>query len=167
MMGDNNRAVLFASWITKQFPRCRTVLDVAGGGGHLAMHLSAYGYDVTLIDPKARLRLPSSKFRRAARRVRVIRKPLSGDAPAADLIVGMHPDEATQLIVELARDRRMCFAVVPCCVMPQGSHSLEKMSEGRWCEWLQRIARPLATRSTTLGMRGRNTVIWGWPEPPQ
>jgi hypothetical protein len=34
-------------------------------------------------------------------------------------IVGLHPDEATEDIVDAALARQIPFAVVPCCVMPQ------------------------------------------------
>lgn len=33
------------------------------------------------------------------------------------LLVGMHPDEATEAIVDVALALRLPFAVVPCCVM--------------------------------------------------
>ena len=34
------------------------------------------------------------------------------------VVVGMHPDEATEAIVDFARVRGKPFAVVPCCVFP-------------------------------------------------
>ena len=37
----------------------------------------------------------------------------------ASLVVGLHPDEATGAIVELALEHGKPFAVVPCCVFPQ------------------------------------------------
>ena len=36
----------------------------------------------------------------------------------ASVIVGLHPDEATEYIVDLALCHRKPFAVVPCCVFP-------------------------------------------------
>ena len=35
----------------------------------------------------------------------------------------MHPDEATEPIVDKAISERKPFAVVPCCVMPLGGYA--------------------------------------------
>ncbi len=35
------------------------------------------------------------------------------------LIIGMHPDEATESIVDIAQMYNKKFAIVPCCVFPK------------------------------------------------
>ena len=37
----------------------------------------------------------------------------------SSLIIGMHPDEATDFIIDIAMKNNKSFAVVPCCVFPK------------------------------------------------
>jgi len=39
-----------------------------------------------------------------------------------DFIIAMHPDEATEMVVDLALKYNKNFAVVPCCVFPNLYH---------------------------------------------
>lgn len=38
---------------------------------------------------------------------------------ASSLVIGMHPDQATDAVVDFAVEHRKSFAVVPCCVFPR------------------------------------------------
>jgi hypothetical protein len=38
---------------------------------------------------------------------------------AAPQVVGMHPDQATEAILQFALECRKPFAIVPCCVFPR------------------------------------------------
>lgn len=93
------------------------------------------------------------------------------------LVVGMHPDEATEAIVDLALQHGKPFAVVPCCVFwrsnqhrmlrqagddaaadGEGSSSTVK-SWSQFCDYLQAKA-PNIIRRAELPMRGRNVVLF-------
>lgn len=70
------------------------------------------------------------------------------------LIVGLHPDEATEHIVDCALRERIAFAVVPCCVFPISGGS---MSFGEWCDYLQ--AKDGRIRRDYIDCMGKNLVL--------
>jgi hypothetical protein len=37
----------------------------------------------------------------------------------ASLLIGMHPDQATEIIIDMALQFQRPFAVIPCCVFPR------------------------------------------------
>lgn len=84
----------------------------------------------------------------------------------ASALVGMHPDEATEPIVDAALRHRRPFAVVPCCVfaralpkfLPGGQpvHTYEQM-----LAYLQ--AKHPAIQRTHLPFTGRNVVLFWEP----
>ena len=161
-MGDKNRANVFAAWISRQFPHCKTVLDVAGGNAELSLWLTLLDYRVTIIDKKARFGKHPLCFRKCRRKVKLLRRDIKGYwNPEIDLIVGMHPDSATEEIVVLADIYCKCFAVVPCCVMPVKKRT---MTETQWIGYLALLPHNLDTRTTTLGISGKNTVVFGYPK---
>ena len=91
----------------------------------------------------------------------------------ARVLVGMHPDSATDYIVKLGQKHKKCGAVVPCCVFPKhfGYRKLpprtgdEGESGGErpvrtydeLCEWL--ISR-FKLREERLQFEGRNRVLF-------
>ena len=81
----------------------------------------------------------------------------------AALVVGLHPDEATDAIVLSAVAARVPFAVVPCCVFAR--HFAARRVRGRrvtthedLCEYLQ--AQAPGTRRTSLPFPGKNEVVY-------
>jgi hypothetical protein len=69
----------------------------------------------------------------------------------------MHPDGATQVIIEYAALHRLGFALVPCC-------SDNGMSYRPWMRHLTALARskdPAELGEATLPMRGRARVLYG------
>jgi len=74
------------------------------------------------------------------------------DAPA---LLGMHPDEATESIVDAAVNLRRPFAIVPCCVFPLDGRP---RSFGAWIDHLR--GKSLAIRSAFLPFSGRNRVLY-------
>ena len=87
---------------------------------------------------------------------------------AADLVVGMHPDEATDAIVDACVATGKPFAVVPCCVFPE-SHPERRSAETGGAvrtyeefldflagkhDGIERAELPIAGRSTVLFWRG-------------
>ena len=81
-----------------------------------------------------------------------------GRALKADLVVGMHADGATRVIVEYAGKYRIPFAVVPCC-------SDNGMPYKPWVRHLAELGREqgLVVEEAELPMDGRARVILGAP----
>lgn len=44
---------------------------------------------------------------------------LGSQLRGSSLVIGMHPDQATDGIVDFAMKYRKSFAVIPCCVFPR------------------------------------------------
>ena len=83
---------------------------------------------------------------------------------ASSMVVGMHPDEATEPIVRLALAHGKPFAVVPCCVFPN-SNPHRKLADGtpvrthaQFCQYLTDID-PARVSSSHLLFAGPNVVV--------
>ncbi len=149
-MADKRRFTLFADLVVERFPDAHRIFDVAGGMGALNAELAARGRDVVTFDSR-RKHLP----------VRFAERRFGLDEPwECDLVVGLHPDGATRVIVEYAVRRRVPFAVVPCC-------SDNGMSYKPWIRHLCELAAAggLRVEERTLAMAGRARVLIGAPEP--
>lgn len=148
-MADKRRFELFARFLLDTFQEGRRVFDVAGGMGKLNEALSALGREVTTFDVRHK-RLPKIRY---AERLFSLEEPCE-----ADLVVGMHADGATRLIVEYAAKHRIPFAVVPCC-------SDNGMPYNPWMRHLAELAKELRfeTAEYTLDMGGRARVLYGKP----
>ena len=84
------------------------------------------------------------------------RLPNDGSKP---IIVGMHPDQATEHIVDVALTNKLSFAIVPCCVFPVGASKQDKtMSFDAWCKYLCDKADDI--KSDFLNFTGANRVIY-------
>lgn len=93
-MGDSRRNEVFAKFIKRNFPHANSVMVVADGKGKLARKLSIAGYHVHIVEIRERpphLRSRRTRFTRAE-----FTRNFDVDT---DIIVGMHPDEATAEIV--------------------------------------------------------------------
>ncbi|KAL1495528.1 hypothetical protein AB1Y20_016892 [Prymnesium parvum] len=90
-----------------------------------------------------------------------------GDLVArASLLVGLHPDQATEPIVDLALRRGVPFAVVPCCVFAREMPKVLKTGEPvttyeQLVEYL--LQKAPGIRSAYLPFIGRNLVLWWDP----
>jgi hypothetical protein len=159
-MGDERRGPLFAKFIVKQFPKVSSVLDIAGGKGQVARSLANKGISVHVIDAKPRLEgrqhpkiSYQSGFFTSSTTLRQHVKP--------DLVVGMHPDEATTEIIEFACKHRLPFAVVPCCI--KGKYSAGINGYKDWIKKLKSLAIGYDLNEYQLKMRGKNLVLYGRP----
>lgn len=81
------------------------------------------------------------------------------------LILGMHPDEATEPIVDLALKNGISFAIVPCCVFAHSNPERRLKSSGeeprtyqQFCDYL--MEKDPAIQSDCLGFRGRDRVLY-------
>lgn len=145
-MADLQRFSLFAQFLAQKFDAER-VFDIGGGMGKLNEALSQLGRKVTTFDRRQK-HLPVPY---AEREFTLIEPCL------AELVVGLHPDGATRVIIEYAAQHRLGFAVVPCC-------SDNSMSYKPWMRHLTELAKANGFRSVeeeTLPMRGRARVIYG------
>ena len=105
--------------------RSSPVLDVAGGKGYLGIHLGSNDnhIETIVVDPADKNRSTKGRAKLTAARVKKINEILNFDdlsnlPETISCIVGLHPDEATDLVVKLALKYKTAFAVVPCCVFP-------------------------------------------------
>ena len=80
------------------------------------------------------------------------------------LVVGMHPDEATDPIVTHSLAAGKPWAVIPCCVFP-GLHPHRRTADGQLvktheqlCDYYMRLDP--GVRRAQLDFEGRNTVIY-------
>ena len=146
-MADKRRFDLFAELIVARFSAPR-IFDVAGGMGRLNEALTRRGRKVTTFDLRHK-HLPVEY----AQRHFTLAEPC-----ACELVVGMHPDGATRLIIEYAAKHRIGFAVVPCC-------SDNGMPYKPWMRHLAELAtsRGLRCEEAALPMEGRARVLLGGP----
>lgn len=108
-MGDSRRFEVTAKFIARNFNPC-SVADVAGGRGSLSKELVKYGFECTVIDPRHN-QMPGLKA--------MHRKFDHSLARKFDLVVGLHPDEATEELCVVAASG-VRTVIVPCCNMWRG-----------------------------------------------
>jgi hypothetical protein len=145
-MADQQRFTLFARFVVERFTAER-IFDVAGGLGKLNQALTALGRQVETFDRRHKhLGVPYAQ------------REFTLDEPCdAGLVVGMHPDGATRVIIEYAALHHVPFAVVPCC-------SDNGMSYKPWMRHLDALARSRGFSEVgqeALPMRGRSRVLFG------
>ncbi len=147
-MADLRRFELFAELLTTRFASAGRVFDVAGGQGALNLALTKRGLACVTFDRRHK-HLP----------VEFAMRDFTLDEPcAADLVVGLHADGATRVIIEYAIKHRVPFAVVPCC-------SDNSMPYKPWMRHLCELAMSggLKVDEALLPMQGRARVIIGSP----
>lgn len=104
--GAPERFEVVADYIYEKFGKSVTyIADVAGGQGMLAKFLNKkYNYKAEVVDPRGwTLKGVSSRAEEYSSKM----------ADYYDLIVGLHPDEATREVVESATIRPVL--IIPCC----------------------------------------------------
>ena len=160
-MGDSHRFHLFADLVAERFPDRRlAIADVAAGKGKLKGELYRRGYGrVTAWDRRHKLakRRPGQvyqlfDYRNAPRDYR--------------LVIGMHPDEATDHIILYAIKHRVPFVVCPCCALPSASAYVGGKGDfNPWLRHLIEVARAgrMKVETLELPMAGRNTALIGSP----
>ena len=193
----SRRGKVFGEWLVRTFGlerlrRGSGIIDVAGGKQHVSRYLAiAYGLQCTVVDP--RQPTPLSSTDAAILTLNGTPQPAyvqsefdSGfcDAHAplvhdSAVVIGQHPDEATEPIVREALRLNRPFAIVPCCVFP--GQFPRKLQDGRdvrqyddFVEYLLQLASSSNGGGSTnnngpvcqarLDMGGRNTVIYRLPK---
>jgi hypothetical protein len=158
-MGDARRFDLFATLVESRFSRFHNslVADVAGGKGYLQAALRERGFRrVITIDKRHRLAKgrPGQKY-----------AYFRYDGPEDyRLVLGMHPDEATDHIVLYAARHGVPFVICPCCIKPDAVPFWETYSERPWLEHLCKLAsRTHTVERTELPMVGKRIILIGQP----
>ena len=166
---DKRRFRAFAEFIRTTYPQIGKVADVAGGHGNLSFFLRELGYDATIIDSreihlprwmKRILRKESVKQGRLVEIPRAVGNVEDLDLQAFDLLVGLHPDEATEYILRTAIKYDKDFAIVPCCVFPIDR---VKRSKEKWFEYLISFSKDIVTAA--LPIKGDNIVLYRCSSP--
>ncbi|ETO20347.1 hypothetical protein RFI_16868 [Reticulomyxa filosa] len=132
------RARLFQQWLYAHFDKQKMkehgVLDIAGGNGRLSLLLGMDGIPSTIVDPKTPtfqhkwLQLFASDKANKVLPTHIAEyvdtNSLQTNARLLQcfqrcyLVVGLHPDQATEPLVDLCLLHRKNFATLPCCVFP-------------------------------------------------
>lgn len=159
-MGDPRRFDAFAAFIATHFPdRELRIADVAGGRGWLQRALRERGYrHVTTFDTRNRhLYFRGQSYRRCefAPHLKWRRE--------FDLLLAMHPDEATDVVIDAACQWRVPYLVVPCCVRPTAWTFWERHTHPTWLAHLKRESarRGITAQELVLPIRGKNRVLLG------
>ncbi|MBM3189642.1 MAG: hypothetical protein FJZ90_13070 [Chloroflexi bacterium] len=145
--GDPARFEVLAEFIHDRYGESvRYIADVAGGQGMLCRILrKKYNYECEVVDPRGwTLRgVPSRAVEMDA-----------GLAAYYDLIVGLHPDEATRAVAEAALVRPAIL--VPCC----NFWSSDKLGRDELVEAIAAYYRQHGVRyeRVTLGFRGPKNI---------
>jgi hypothetical protein len=182
------RHVEFARWLLKTFDAsllASGVLDVAGGRGRVAFELHCKrGVPCTLLEPRP-LTLTSSqrKFLRKQPSDQPNCGPFTHVQAMLDdtfeasaegrallqrcTLVGMHPDEATEQIVDAALKFGRPFAVLPCCVFATAfPHRANVGTYRKFCDYI--VSKSDDIQVAFLPFEGRNKVIYrNTSAPPQ
>ena len=148
------------------------VLDIAGGKGLISYFLTTkYGIKCKIVDPRGAT-LPKPKRKELKKNNIVIeeeRKMFKLDTcdeliKGCSLIIGMHPDEATVDIVDVALNKKINFAVVPCCVF-HNKFPDRKLKSGKEVVEYQDLIQFILEKddklqTAFLNIKGRNKVIY-------
>lgn len=170
------RSKIFATWLMETIKldaNTDRVLDVAGGKGQLSVELAKMGsIPCTVIDPVVRKRLKMKQLVKHNKpvpqfRAHCFRRDDSDTMQAlADCtcLIGLHPDEPTEDIVDLALQHNKSFAVVPCCVFPS-FFPTRKLESGEFVNTYEQFLEYLMQKDnriekSTLSLEGKNQVIY-------
>ena len=148
------------------------VLDIAGGKGLISYFLTTkYGIKCKIVDPRGAT-LPKPKRKELKKNNIVIeeeRKMFKLETcdeliKGCSLIIGMHPDEATVDIVDVALNKKINFAVVPCCVF-HNKFPDRKLKSGKEVVEYQDLIQFILEKddklqTAFLNIKGRNKVIY-------
>ncbi|MCL1792446.1 MAG: hypothetical protein FWG34_01110 [Oscillospiraceae bacterium] len=147
--GDESRFEILAEYIYNRFGNgIKYIADAAGGQGLLCRILNKkYNYEAEVIDPRGyALRGVPSKMAEYSPEM----------AKFYDLVVGLHPDEATRAVAESAIYRPILL--VPCCNEWDKSRKLGSR------ELVQAIVdyldkKGIASETVVFGFKGKNVGI--------
>lgn len=149
-MGDSRRFEVTRDFILRNYPRAYSILCVADGKGDLSRLLQNTGRNAQVIDPVYNSLYFDRKWKHKC-----------------DLIVGLHPDEATAEIVIVGEKLQIPYLIVPCCVKGTEADILRQISGGKhsrvpfemWINRLKMLSKD-SLKETQLRMRGQNLILY-------
>ena len=182
------RATIFANWLIETYGRDRLavgrgVIDVAGGKGRLSISLALQGkIQSTVIDPlvrkhgckldpigakrirKANAPHPTLLSREFNRTTFLATSDQEDLIKGSSMLVGLHPDEPTEDILDMALQYGKNVAVVPCCVFPF-MFPFRTLKSGKFVQTYEDFLEYLLSKDNrlkkhNLEFQGRNTVIY-------
>ena len=179
------------------------VLDVAGGNGELSNELWKLGVKSTLLDPEPRCDAETTPFQVISEPLVGNGSQLTGEGDkygiefdhatqpvkgeersrirhlvlSCSMIAGMHPDEATEAVIDTSLRLGKPFAILPCCVFRnlnlerQEFRKQKQLGRGgtdpfrsysTFCNYLLRDKAPAGIRfqNENLPFEGRNKVVY-------
>lgn len=163
-MGDKERGQAVLNYLAHNFRGISSIISVADGNLMLAKEIYDK-YQVTVYDPK--IRNANCTIRSA---IKAIGKPFHADCIAkCDLIIGLHPDEATGEIIDYSIRTKTPCLIVPCCMV--GLYSSDCKNKARWVKFLANklIQKGFTVSIDKLPIRGSNLAIRATPlhyKPP-
>jgi len=150
-MGDPNRNSVFTRFINKNFPYAKSILVVADGKGELARKLANKGYMIRVIENKPRF------VGRTHKNIHYCKGWFDRNTIIEEeLIVGMHPDEATSEIIRAAEKQNISWAVVPCCTKGKDANGIRNYNG--WITKLKQIGNNC--NQTLLKISGKNIILY-------
>eukprot|EP00892_Ulva_mutabilis_P010120 jgi/Ulvmu1/7480/UM037_0023.1 len=192
----SQRAAELAKWIVQTYGRewlngGSGVLDVAGGRGELSFELQhVHQVQVSLVEPRPWAAWKLSKRQRGILKARglpwkqvsltQLQTHFTDELPDAlmqvvqdcSLLVGLHPDQATEPILQHAMRLQKPFCIVPCCVFP-GQHPDRKirLPDGSLAPVLTHedlvvyLRQAGEAETARLPFMGRNVVVYRRADP--
>lgn len=152
-MGDPKRFDVFGKHIAKELPLNKVkIADVAGGKGYLRLSLNEKGFsNVETWDQR-------SKHIKGNQRHSLFSYE---KAPEYDVVVGMHPDEATDHLILYAGIRRRIAIICPCCIKPNATAYWGRHNYSSWLEHLKHLALRynLDCTQSKMPFIGRNDLL--------
>jgi len=178
---SSQRASVYAKWIVEKFGiellKTGIILDIGGGRGDLSFELGTkLGLECIVVDPRPqkmkRWQLKFIKKNPSCKKARHIQDFFDScffnrnliDIKSVRLIVGLHPDEATEPLVDTALDLLISFCVIPCCVFSQDFPN-RRLKNGNipssyeeFCEFLTQKSSGI--ENELLPFIGKNQVLY-------
>ena len=78
--------------------------------------------------------------------------------------MGLHPDEATDSIVDMSLKYRKPFAVVPCCVFPT-KFSFRKLENGEEVRLREQLCQYLVEKGKSHNIEVKSEIVKEMPGP--
>jgi len=165
---------VFCEWALETFGKealCEGsgVIDVAGGRGTLSQIFAENGVPCTCVEPITRDQILSEDYSTISS---YFDDNLLASHPAlfaeSAFLCGMHPDQATELLVKYAVQQEKAFACAPCCVF-RGLFPHRRLQNGNPVKTYRGLVRYILEqhpnmRTARLPFDGCNVVLYMKPE---
>ena len=177
----SERAKVFSDWILDTWGvntlTSGLILDIAGGRGDLAFELSTRrGLNCAVVDPRqVKLKKWQLKYQKKNPDAKVATyyqdyftpSFLSSHfipASSVHLVAGLHPDQATEPLVDTALSLGLDFCVIPCCVFAS-SFPHRRLKNGsiptsyeQFCQYIKE--KDSRIQEMDLPFAGKNKVLF-------